>query len=173
MNADDVLSEIPIDLLVALVQNDEEQIEPRHDGCTHSDVGSEGHLPVVPSSYGVGGGEDGRSSVEGGLDSSFGDRDGLLFHGFVNGDLIRDVHLVELVDGADSVVGEHESSGFDRELARFLVLHNGGGETSGGGGLSGGVDGSREESTDVSERMGEEEGESARATRRRDETRLT
>jgi len=154
MNADDVLSEIPIDLLVALVQDDEEQIEPRHDGSTHSDVGSKGHLPVVPSSDGVGSGEDGRSSVEGRLDSSFGDRDGLLFHGFVNGDLIRDVHLVELVDGADSVVGEHESSGFDGELSRFLVLNNGGGETSGGGGFSRGVDGSRKESTDVSEKRG-------------------
>jgi hypothetical protein len=36
------------------------------------------------------------------VDAGFGDRDCLLFHGFVDCDLVADVHFVEFVDGADA-----------------------------------------------------------------------
>jgi hypothetical protein len=32
------------------------------------------------------------------------------------------VHLVELVDAADAVVGQHEGAGLDDELGALLVL---------------------------------------------------
>lgn len=70
------------------------------------------------------------------MDTGFGDGDGLLFHGFVDGDLIRDVHLVELVNGADAIVREHEGPGFYGEFARFFVFDDGGGETGGGRGFA-------------------------------------
>jgi hypothetical protein len=154
MNVDDMLRQMQIDLLVALIQHNKEQIEPRHDRRTHRDVRPQTHLPVVPPPYRVRRRQDGRSRVEGRLDARFGDGDRLLLHGFVNGDLVGDVHLVELVDSADTVVGEHECAGFDGELAGFFVLDDGGGETGGGGGFAGSVDGSGEEAADVS-RLGE------------------
>lgn len=43
------------------------------------------------------------------LDSSLGDADGLLLHGFVDGHLIFNVHLVELVDAAHTLPGEKAS----------------------------------------------------------------
>ena len=73
------------------------------------------------------------------------DRNGLLFHSLVNCDLIRDIHLVEFIDGANAVVCEHERPGFDREVPRLLVLDDCGGETGCGGGFAGGVDRAREE----------------------------
>lgn len=39
--------------------------------------------------------------------------------------LISDVHLVELVDAAYAVVGQHERAGLDAKLAGFVVLHHG------------------------------------------------
>jgi len=44
----------------------------------------------------------------------------------LDGDLVGEVYLVELVDGADAVVGEHEGVGFDDEFAGFFVLGHGG-----------------------------------------------
>lgn len=37
------------------------------------------------------------------LDSSLGDADGLLLHGFVDGHLVLEVHLVELIDAAHAL----------------------------------------------------------------------
>jgi hypothetical protein len=150
MNGDDVLSELEVDVGVALVEDDEEKIETGHDGRRHGDVGTKRHLLVVTTADGVGGGEDGRAGVESGLNTGLGDGDGLLLHRFVNRNLVGNVHLVELVDGADTVVGQHEGTGFDCELASLLVLDDGGGKTGGGGSLSGGVDGARKETANVS-----------------------
>ena len=56
------------------------------------------------------------------MDTSLGYRDSLLLHGFVDGDLILDVHLVKLIDAANTVVGEHQCTRLDAKLARFRVL---------------------------------------------------
>ena len=93
---------------------------------------------------GIGRGQNRSSGVERGLNASLGDRDGLLFHGFVNGDLIFNVHFVELVDATDAVVGQHESAGFNNKLVRLLVTNDGRRQTSGGRRLAGSVDGSVE-----------------------------
>lgn len=154
VDGDNVLGEVAVYGLVALVEDDEEEIEARHDGGGHVDVGAQGGFAVVAASHGVGGREDGGARIEGGLDAGFGDGDGLLFHGFVDGDLVGEVHFVEFVDGADAVVGEHERTGFDGEFARFFVFDYGGGEAGGGGGFAGGVDGAGKEGADIFEELG-------------------
>ena len=62
----------------------------------------------------------------------------MLFHSLVDGDLILELHLVELVDAADSVVGKHQSSGLDTHIA-VLVSCDTGSQTGSTGGLSVGV----------------------------------
>lgn len=109
--------EMAVNLLVALVQDDEEEIEAGHNRCGHVDIGAESCLAIIAASDWVGGREDGGARVKGGLDTGFGDGDGLLLHGFMDGDLVGQVHLVKLVDGADAVVGEHESAGFNGVFA--------------------------------------------------------
>lgn len=73
----------------------------------------------------------------------------------MNSNLIRNIHLVEFVDGTDAVVSEHEGAGFDGEFAGFFIFDDSGGETSCGGGFSGGVNGAGEEGADVSGKMSE------------------
>ena len=122
MDVDNVLGEMAVDGFVAFVKDDEEEIEAAHDGRAHVDVGPERGFAVVAPADGVGGREDAGARVERGLDAGFGDGDGLLFHGFVDGDLVANVHLVEFVDGADAIVREHERPRFDGEFTRFFVF---------------------------------------------------
>ena len=140
MHIDDMLRYSEIDRLVAFVQDDEEEVETRHDRCTHGYVGSQADLAVIATSDGVGRCEDRSTGVEGCLNTSFGDRDGLLFHSFVNGDLVGNVHLVEFVNGADSIVRKHERSRFDGEFTSLLVFDNSGCKTRSRRSLARGVD---------------------------------
>lgn len=60
------------------------------------------------------------------MNTSLRNRDGLLLHGFVDSDLVLDVHLIEFIDAADAVVGEHQSASLNTELARlWVLLHTG------------------------------------------------
>lgn len=149
MRFDDMRCQVEVDLLVTFIQHDEKEIEPRHDRRTHGDVSPQAHLAIIPSSDWIRRREDRRPRVQRRLDSGFRNRDCLLFHRFMDSDLIGDVHLVELVNCADAVVGKHERTGFDSKFTRFFVFNNGGGETSGGGGFTGSVDSSRQETADI------------------------
>lgn len=87
VDADDVLSDIEVRGLVALVQHHEEQVEAAHDGRADLHVRLEGLGAVVAAVQGVGRGEDGRPGVEGGLDTGLCDGDRLLLHRLVDGHL--------------------------------------------------------------------------------------
>lgn len=76
-----------------------------------------------------------------------------MLHGLVNSDLILDVHLVELIDAADTVVGEHQSASFDAELSRLWVFLHTGRQTSSIGSLTTTVDGTGQELRDVLEEL--------------------
>lgn len=54
---------------VALVQDDEEEIESAHDGRADRHVGLEGLGAVVPAEHGIGGGQDAGTRVQRGLDA--------------------------------------------------------------------------------------------------------
>lgn len=111
--------------LVAVVHQDEEEVEAAHDGGGQVDVLLQALAAVVAAADGVGRCQDGRASVQGRLKpqkftflcsfhhpffnfkalrcylhSGFGDADGLLLHGLVDGHLVFDVHLVELINAA-------------------------------------------------------------------------
>ena len=154
VHADDVLCEMAINLLVALVQDDEEEIETRHDGGRHVDVGPKRGLAVITPTDRVCCCEDTRARVQGGLNARLGDGDGLLFHGFVNGDLISNIHLVKFVDSADAVISKHQSTGFDGEFTRLLVLDDCRCETRSRRSLARCVNGTRCERADVFEELG-------------------
>ena len=129
MYIDDVPRKLQVCTLVALVQHDEEQIESAHDRRAHSYVSPQAGLAVIPPTDGISGREDRCTRVERSLDASFGDGDGLLFHRFMDRDLVRDVHLVELVDCTDAIVCQHQRAGFDGEFSCFFVFNDRGGET--------------------------------------------
>ena len=90
---------------------------------------------VVPPTSGVGGRQHGAARVEHGGDARFGDRDGLLLHGFVDRDAVLGPHLVKLVDAHHPPVRQHHGPALQVELAP-RVLDDGGGQPGGGGALA-------------------------------------
>ena len=101
---------------VVVVADDEDEVEAGEDGGLEVDVFAGGFEVVVAAEDGVGGGEDGGAGVEDGGDAGFGDGDGLLFHGFVDGDAVFVAHFVEFVDADDAVVGEHHGAALEVEF---------------------------------------------------------
>ena len=85
------------------------------------------------------------------MDASFCYGYRLLFHGFMNGYLVRDIHLVKLVNGAYTVVRKHQGTSLDGKVTCFLVFDDRCCETGGGGRLSRSVDCAGQEGTNVPE----------------------
>ena len=88
------------------------------------------------------------------MDTSFGNGDGLLLHGLVDRDLIFHIHLIELINAADAVISEHQSSSLNAELTRLWVLPHISRQACGRRGLTTAIDGSRQELADVFEELG-------------------
>ena len=58
------------------------------------------------------------------LDACFGNRDGLLLHGFMDCHLVLCIHLVKLINAANAVVCQHQCTSLYAKLTRVSVLHN-------------------------------------------------
>lgn len=58
------------------------------------------------------------------LNACFGNGDGLLLHSLVNGHLVLGVHLVKLINAADTIVSQHESTRLYAELTSVAVLQD-------------------------------------------------
>eukprot|EP00601_Ochromonadales_sp_CCMP2298_P034323 CAMPEP_0173362426 /NCGR_PEP_ID=MMETSP1144-20121109/21795_1 /TAXON_ID=483371 /ORGANISM="non described non described, Strain CCMP2298" /LENGTH=133 /DNA_ID=CAMNT_0014312207 /DNA_START=480 /DNA_END=882 /DNA_ORIENTATION=- len=93
---------------IRLVQYEVDKVKPGEQGGGQLDVVYDRQFCVVSALHGVGGGQDGGAGVEGGDYAGLGDGDCLLLHCFVQ-DCARLVrHLIELVNAADAVVGQHQ-----------------------------------------------------------------
>ena len=149
MHIDDMFGDVQIRLLIALVEDHKEHIESAHDWCTHGKVCSESFLPVVSSADWIRSSQNRRPGIERSMDTSLCNGYRLLFHGFVNSHLIGYIHLVELVDGAYTVVREHQGTRLDGKVACFLVFHDCCCETGSRGCLSRSVDCTRQEGTNI------------------------
>lgn len=71
----------------------------------------------------------------------------------MNGYLILSVHLVKLIDTADTMVGEHECTCFYAEVSGFRVFNNTSRKTCSTRCLSTGVNGARKELTNVLQKL--------------------
>lgn len=56
------------------------------------------------------------------------DGDGLLLHHLVDGCAVGVGHLVELIDAADALVGEHQGAAFQSHFPGHRVSHHRGGQ---------------------------------------------
>jgi hypothetical protein len=91
-----------------LIQHQEDEIETRQQSSRKVDVLDWRELDVVPAVEGVGSRENRRPGIQRSRDAGFRDRDRLLFHDLVDGGAVGFLHLVELIDAADAVVGQYE-----------------------------------------------------------------
>ncbi len=149
----DVLGELLVGFSIWGVEHEEEDVEAGEQRGGQVDVLDGGDARVVAAVERVGGREDGGARVEGGGDAGFGDGDGLLLHDFVDGRPVAVVHLVELVDAADAVVGEHQGAALEHHLVGHGVAHHRGGEADAATASSGGVDAARGDFGDVLEEL--------------------
>ena len=85
-------------------------------------------MHVVLSINRIGGGDDRTTCVERSVNTGFRDRDGLLFHYFVNRDSIDFRHFVEFVDTNYSSIGEYHRSCFESSFAYEEVTRSAGGK---------------------------------------------
>jgi len=74
------------------------------------DVFDDGLLPVPLRIDGIGSGQDGRAGIELANHAGLGNAQSLLLHDLVQDGPSSVRHLVELVDAADSVVGQYQGS---------------------------------------------------------------
>lgn len=149
MHGHDVFCYVEVNFFVAFVQDDEKQVETAHDWSRHRNVSSKRLFAIVPTTDGVCSGKYGRTCVECGVDARLGDRYSLLFHRFVNGNLVRDIHFVELVNGADPVVRQHQGTSLDGEVPCLLVFDDGSGKTRRRGSLSRGINSTGKERANI------------------------
>mmetsp|Transcript_10351 Transcript_10351/g.35875 ORF Transcript_10351/g.35875 Transcript_10351/m.35875 type:complete len:225 (-) Transcript_10351:1361-2035(-) len=112
VDVDDVRRDRAVGELVAIIDDDEKQIEAGHDGGGHVDVGLERLGLVVAAVLRVGGGQNCRPRVEVGVDTRLCDGNRLLLHGLVDRHAVRLAHLVELVDAADPPIREDHGATF-------------------------------------------------------------
>mmetsp|Transcript_104206 Transcript_104206/g.252927 ORF Transcript_104206/g.252927 Transcript_104206/m.252927 type:complete len:483 (-) Transcript_104206:616-2064(-) len=106
------------------------------------DILHHGELGVVRGLFRVRRGEDGGPSVEGADDAGLRDTHGLLLHGLMQNGPRVVVHLVKLVDAADSPIRQHQRAALEHQLLGDGVFVDGGGKAHGAAALAGGVDAS-------------------------------
>lgn len=99
-----MVGEAPILGLSLLVEDKINEIESGEESWRQLNVLNHTEFRVVLRVDRVGSGEDGRASIECANDASFSYRDSLLLHGFVKDCTRVVVHLVELIDTADTAI---------------------------------------------------------------------
>ena len=139
VHADQEIAKMLVLELVGLIANNEEQVESRHDWRCEVQVMLQGLGLVVSSENWISCSQDTRTGIQCGMHSCFGNRYSLLLHGLVDCCLILQVHFIELINTADTVIGEHQSPSLNAHIP-VLVFSDTGSETGSTGGLAVGVD---------------------------------
>ena len=87
------------------------------------------------------------------MDSSFGNRDSLLLHRFMDSDLVLHIHLVKLINAANAMISQHKRTSFYAELASLWVFPYTGCQASCVACLATAIDCAGHELTDVLEEL--------------------
>ena len=122
VHVDNMARNVEVLIVLLLVNDDEEEVETRHNWRADVNVVAEGPRAIISTSERISCGQDRGASIERSVDASFCDRDGLLLHSFVDSNLVLDIHLVELIDTADSVIGKHQGTSLDTEFTCLRIL---------------------------------------------------
>lgn len=117
-------------LLSTVISHHKKDIKSWHQWRWQSYVGLEVLGLIITTHDGVHGCKNGASCIKSSLYTSFCNRDCLLLHGFMNGNRISFLHLVKLINAANTVVCKHKGSCFKSEVSCLRILGQRGGQTS-------------------------------------------
>ena len=125
VNKSHMLGKLRVHVRIRLVQQEEDVIEPRHQGSWQVDVLMHTDLGVVSSVQRVCGSKNGGPGVQTRDDTSLGDRNSLLLHHLVDVGPVSLVHLVKLIDATDTKVCQDEGSTLENQLLGQWVSDDG------------------------------------------------
>ena len=128
MHLDDMARNLEVIFVLLFIENYEEEIEARHNRSRDVHIVTQRLSPIVPTTQRVCCSQDRGARIKSGVNASFGNRDGLLLHSLVNGNLVLDIHLVELIDAADAMVCKHQRTSLNAKLACLVVFAYRGGQ---------------------------------------------
>lgn len=107
---------------VCLILNHSQDIETRKDRIGQFNIVVKVAVNSVDSTNWVSSSDDGASGLELSDNTSLGDRDSLLLHGFVDTGSVLLVHLVELINQADTFISQYESTSFKSPFSSDGIL---------------------------------------------------
>ena len=122
VHIDNMARNMEVIIIFFLVDDDKKEVETRHNWWADINVVAQGPCTVISASKRISCSQDRGTSIERGVDASFCDRDSLLLHSFMDSNLIFDIHLVELIDTADSMISKHQGTSLDAEFTCLWVL---------------------------------------------------
>mmetsp|Transcript_58862 Transcript_58862/g.81687 ORF Transcript_58862/g.81687 Transcript_58862/m.81687 type:complete len:641 (+) Transcript_58862:409-2331(+) len=123
VTAHDVVCQHLILHRISFVSQDTREIEAAENGIAQVDILGKGPLRVVSALCRICHCHDGASRLKSGNDSSLGDRDRLLLHGFVKRSPILVVHLVELIDQAHAIICQDHGTTLQAPLSCLITIH--------------------------------------------------
>ena len=129
-----------VNIFLRLIPDHAQNVETRENWVCKINVVIEVQLWFVHSSNGIGCSDHRASSLQGSNYTCLGNRNRLLLHCLVNTSPIRVVHLVKLINQADSFVSQYQSSSFEGPLPGYWVLVHTSCQPHSTGSLSRGVD---------------------------------
>lgn len=121
MVSNHALSDASIHLRVLVIKHDKQQVKSGEQGISKADVPCHRLVSLVVTPDRVGSSDHRAPSVETSVDSCLRNRDGLLFHNFVNGHSISIVHFIELIDANDAAVSQYHRTSFQVSLTCVFI----------------------------------------------------
>mmetsp|Transcript_39186 Transcript_39186/g.111838 ORF Transcript_39186/g.111838 Transcript_39186/m.111838 type:complete len:458 (-) Transcript_39186:969-2342(-) len=130
-------------VIIDRIEQQEQQIKPRQQRCWEVDVLNRRLVRVVSAEDRICTCKNGGAAVERGGDPGLCDGHGLLLHDLMNGGAVTFLHLVKLVDAANTHVCQYQGPTFQGDLPGHVVAYHGGCQPHTAGSLARGVDGAR------------------------------
>ncbi|KAH3660436.1 hypothetical protein OGAPHI_007022 [Ogataea philodendri] len=141
--------QLSIDLLIHFVKNEVDQVKTRKQRRWQVDVLGNWQVWVISGLNRIGRSQNGGSCIQSGNDTSFCNRNGLLFHDFVQDRSCGVRHLIELINTAHTSVRQNQSSTFQHQLLGFNISGNVCSQTNSRGTFTGGVNTSRSDLVNI------------------------
>lgn len=128
-----------VNLGICLILDNGKDIETREDRVSELNVVIEVAVNAIDSTNRVSSGNDGTAGLKLSNNTSFRDGDSLLFHSLVDTSSVLLVHLIELVNKADTFISKNECSSFKRPFSCDGVFVDSSSETDSTSSFTSGV----------------------------------
>ena len=150
----DKSGKLSIFTVLDFIFQDTKDIKTRKNGISEINIIHEGLLTVITTFDRIGSSNNCTTSLKSSHNTSFWNRNTLLFHSFMNRGSILLIHLVKLINQTDSLVSKNHSSTFQSPFSCARISMNTGGETNSCSTFTGCIDYSMESFFNIFKNLG-------------------